>query len=199
METEAQAKMILALGDVVDSLIEQAEQQQKSVQGMLANGGEAINVVSLAGKEYRDLAKELPKQVKEMIASALDGAASKAAGILASKFTEADEEARLAASRYESAARILRWRIIAVVTGAWVTTVAIAVLMIWYTSAETQALRQDRAMLETVMTYLERSPQGAQIARCGDQLNLLCVNVQTAKNRWEWQRLAGPTVNLSER
>lgn len=198
MGTEAEAQIILALSDVVDSLIEQAERQQKSVQGMLANGSEAINVVSLAGKEHRDLAKELPKQVKEVIASALDGAAGKAAGILASKFTEADKQAKLAANRYENAARTLRWKTIAVITVAWVATVAIAVLMIWYTSAETQALRQDKAMLETVMTHLKRSPQGALIARCGPQLNILCVNVQTARGKGEWQMLAGPTGNLSK-
>lgn len=198
MSDEVQAKMILALGGAVDSLIELAERQQKSAQEMLANGSEAINVVSIAGKEYRDLAKELPKQLKEVIVGAFDGAASKAAGILALKFTEADEQAQLAASRYEKAARTLRWKIIAVVTSAWIMTVAIAISMIWYTSAETLSLRQDRAMLETVMTYLKDLPQGTQIARCGTQSNLLCVNVQTAKKSWEWQRLAGPTGNFNK-
>lgn len=198
MSDEAQARMILALGDAVDSLIEQAERQQRNVQGMLANGSEAINAVSLAGKEHRDLAKELPTQVKEVIVRSLDGAGRKAAGILASNFTEADEQAQLAASRYENAAQTLGWKTIIIVTGAWVATVAIAVLMIWYTSAETQELHQDRAMLQTLMTYLERSPQGAQVARCGTQSNFLCINVQTAKNRREWQILAGPTENLSK-
>ena len=198
MNDEVQAKMILALGNAVDSLIEQAEQQQKSTQGILAKGSETINAVSLAGKEHRDLAKELPKQLKEVIVSTLDGAASKAAGILAVKFTEADEQALLAASRYERAARTLQWKIIAVVTSAWVATVAISTSMIWYTSAETQSLRQDRAMLETVMSYLKDIPQGTPIARCGPQSNLLCINVQTTKGRGEWQILAGPTESMSK-
>lgn len=198
MSDEAQAKMILALGNAVNLLIEQAERQQKSVQGILANSSKAIDVVSIAGKEHRDLARELPKQVKEAIDGALEGAAREAARILTSKFTEADEQAQRAASRYERTARTLNWKAILIVTVAWVATVAIAVMMVWYTGAENQALRQDRATLKAVMTYLEMSPQGAQITRCGTPSNSLCVYVQTTRNGWELQMLAGPTGSLSK-
>lgn len=195
MSDEAQSKIILALGDVVDSLTKEAERQQRCVQGMLENGSKGINAVSLAAKEHQDLAKELPIQVKTAIASALDGAASKAAGVLTSKFKEADEQAQLAARRYENAAKITHWKTIFILVCTWVATVAIAVLMIWYTSTENQSLRRDRGTLKTILTHLEKSPEIVQISLCGAQKNLLCVYVQTEKGKWEPRLLANLNSN----
>lgn len=192
MDGETQAKMVLALADAVDSLVEQATHQQKAVQGVLTTGGEALKAVALAGNEHRTLAKDLPKQVKEAITEALDGAAAKAAGILSSNFTDADEQARLAADRYERAARTLRWKLIAGGVGAWAVTVAVMALVVWYASAEVKALYEDRTMLATTLAYLKQNPQGAQIRLCNSRNNFqdLCVYVQTAQNKSEWQRLA---------
>lgn len=192
MSDEAQAKMVLALGDAVDSLIEQAERQQKVAQGVLSTGSEALKAVSLAGNEHRTLAKELPRQVQDAIKGALDGAATKAAGILSSQFTDANEQARLAAVRYEDAARVLRWQLVAACAGAWAATIALVVLVVWYMSGEIRTLREDSRMLGTAVAYLEKKPQGAQLALCNPRNNSqdLCVNVQIAKNRWEWQVLA---------
>jgi hypothetical protein len=192
MSDEAQAKLILALGDAVDALLEQAERQQNVVQGVLSVGGEALKAVSLAGNEHRALARELPKQIKESITGALDGAAVKAAEILSSQFADADKQASLAADRYEKAARVLGWKWIGVAIGAWAATVVIAILAISYTSAEARILREDSGMLATVMRYLQQNPQGAQIALCNPRAGAqtVCVYVPIAKNKWEWRVLA---------
>lgn len=187
MTDEEQAKMVLALGDAVDSLIEQAERQQKFAQGVLSTGSEALKAVSLAGNEHRGLAKELPRQVREAITGALDGAATEAARILSSQFTNADEQARRAADRYQNAARVLGWKLLAVCAGAWAATVALVVLVALYMSGEVRALREDSNMLETTVTYLKQNPQGAQLALCNPRNNFndLCV-----KDKWGWQVLA---------
>lgn len=192
MSEEAQAGMVLALGDAVDSLIEHADRQQKVVQEVLSTGSEALKAVSLAGNEHRALARELPKQVKEAISVALDGAATKAAEILSSQFSEADEQARLAAERYESVASTLRWKLVAIGIGVWAATTVMVVLAVWYMSVEVRALREDRGMLEATVAYLKQHPQGAHLSLCNSQNNFqdLCVSVQTAKNKWEWQGLA---------
>lgn len=189
MSDEAQTKMVLALGDAVDSLIEQAARQQKSTQEVLSTGSEAIKAVSLAGDEHRALARELPRQVQEAIKGALDGAAIKAAEILSSRFTNADEQARLAAYRYESAARALWWKLVVGCAIAWSSTIAFVVL---YMDGEIQTLREDSRMLKTTVAYLKQKPQGAQLTLCnpGNNTQDLCVYVQIAKNKWELQALA---------
>lgn len=192
MGDEAQARMVLALGDAVDSLIEQAERQQKVAQDVLSTGSEALKAVSLAGIEHRVLAKELPGQVHAAIKGALEGAADKAAGILSSQFTDADEQARLAAKRYENAARVLRWKLVAACVAAWAATIALVVLVVWHMNGEVRTLREESRMLETVVAYLKQNPQGAQLALCNPRDNSqdLCVYVQIAKNKWELQGLA---------
>jgi hypothetical protein len=191
MGDQTQASMVLALGDAVDSLLGQAEQQQKVVQGVLSVGNEALKAVSLAGNEHRALAKDLPKQITETISGSLDGAAAKAAEILSSRFSDADEQAHLAAERYESAAHGLRWTWLGVAIGAWAVTVAMTSLAIWYTNAEVRILREDSGMLASVTNYLQQHPQGAQIALCNlsSSAQDLCVYVQVAKNKWEWRVL----------
>lgn len=187
MDDETQSSLVLALGNAVGSLIEQAQQQQRDAHAVLAKSGETINEVSRTSKEYRELANALPQRVKEVITSSLDEAATKAAEILASKFTEADKQAQRAAIRYENAARRMSLKIIAIATVTWVLTVATVVFIFWYTSTATQALRQDRAKLESVMEYLNHFPKGTRIARCGDNL---CTYVRTTKSRGTWMMLA---------
>jgi hypothetical protein len=174
MSDETQAKIVLALGDAVDSLIEQAERQLKVTQGVLSTGSEAIKAVSLAGNEHRALAKELPRQVQEAIKDALDGAAIKAAEILSSRFTNADEQAKLAADRYEKAARKLHWKLVVACAIAWSATIALVVL---YMNEEIRTLREDSRMLKTTMAYLKQKPQGAQLTLCnpGKKSQYLCV------------------------
>ncbi|MCX9158551.1 hypothetical protein OPU71_20710 [Niveibacterium sp. 24ML] len=192
MSDEAPANMVLALGDAVDSLIEQAERQQKVAEGVLAAGKEALDVVSRAAKEQRVLTTDLPRQVQEAIIGALDGAATKAAGALSSQFTEANEQAERAARRYENAARALRWKVVAACAGAWAATVTLMVSAGWYMSGEIRTLYEDSRMLATAVTYLKDKPQGAQLALCDrhNDTRDLCVYVQTAKNKWEWRVLA---------
>ena len=109
---EKESKFVLSMASAVHALINVAERQQAIVDAALKETREAARQTSEAARLSRKAADELPLQVIVALDRVSEGTATRAATLLAEKFTQADTQAYQAAQRYERAARSLSWRLV---------------------------------------------------------------------------------------
>jgi len=187
---EKESKFVLSMASAVHALINVAERQQAIVDAALKETREAARQTSEAARLSRKAADELPLQVIVALDRVSEGTATRAATLLAEKFTQADTQAYQAAQRYERAARSLSWRLVvaASVFGAVLLALVTAMILHSIPSAE-----EIRALQETV-ARLEQRGGRALVVACPEEgkPKRLCVHVfDQQMNREDWRIIAG--------
>ena len=94
---EKESKFVLSMASAVHALINVAERQQAIVDAALKETREAARQTSEAARLSRKAADELPLQVIVALDRVSEGTATRAATLLAEKFTQADTQAYQAA------------------------------------------------------------------------------------------------------
>lgn len=173
MAVENHAPLLRTMANVVQALADEAKTQQARADDALGNLRRAALTLDTAARECQALPKKVRQELATEIETALNGAASEAASLLANKFTAADNHAMLAAQRYEKAARILGWRLMGVISIFGVAIIGAATYVIrdsFPATAEIEALRTERDQLQSAVSLLEKSG-GKIIFRCSDEKN----------------------------
>lgn len=181
MNAENQAPFVREMAGIVTTLSKNAEEQQATAEEALARLTRAAVNLDRAANECRAFQKTVQENVDAKIRDAMEGAASEAAKLLASKFSVANKQAELAAERYECAARTIGLRLAAMIIVACVVTLGLATYLIRHSypsQAEMQALRDERQQLQETISILD-SRGGRAITTCVDakQQQHLCAYV----------------------
>lgn len=188
--SEKESKFVYAMASAVHAQIGVTERQRAIVDAMLKETREAAKQTSEAARLSRKTTEELPLQILEAVDRVSEGAATRAATLLAEKFTQADAQAHQAAQRYERAARSLSWRLVvsaSVFSAVLLVSVTALVLHI-IPSAEEIRSRQETVDL------LERRGGRALVAACPEEgkPKRLCVRIfDEQTNREGFRVIAG--------
>lgn len=152
--------------DVVTKILAASGQSQEAAKAAIS----ALDELRL--KIAANLDALTQSVINKIDASAKEGA-TEAAKLLQQKFTQADEQAVLAAGRYERAARWLGFKIFIIVTCSAIATLGIALLIaLRFIPAreEIDARRQALAAMESRALYLERQGVNLEWGTCGGSL-----------------------------
>ena len=188
--SEKESKFVYAMASAVHAQIEVTKRQQAMVDAALKETREATRQTSEAAQLSRKTTEELPLKVLEAVDRVSEGAATRAASLLAEKFTQADTQAHQAAQRYERAARSLSWRLVVAATGFSAVLLASVTAVILHAIPSAEEIRS----LQETVNRLERLGGRALIKTCPDERKpkRLCVHtIDEQTNREEWRIIAG--------
>lgn len=187
---EKESQFVAAMAEAVHALVDVAEGQQAAVEGLLKETRDAAKATAEAARISRQSAEALPARIADSVDRAFEEAATQAANLLTNKFVHADEQARSAAERYESAARLLGWRMIVAVCSFG----AVMLSLVTYLLLRSVPSHEEIRTMQESVARLEQRGGRAQVALCPDvrRPKRLCVRVVDLQtNQEEWRVIAG--------
>lgn len=187
---EKESKFVASMAAAVHVLIDVAEGQQAAVAGLLKETRDAAKSTAEAAQLSKKSNEELPALVSASVERAFEGAATQAATLLTKKFVLADQQACLAAERYERAARLLGWRMVVAACTLGAVMLAVVTTLILRSIPYQEEIR----VLQDTVDRLERRGGRAQTMSCPGDRNTkrLCVRVFDLQTKQEeWRVIAG--------
>lgn len=178
-------KQLGAVGDALHNLWDAAAEQQKTVAQQQLTANLAIDGINTATSSINQAAKSLKGQLATEVQDALKDASTKAAELLTKKFTEANEQANLAAANYRSAVKWASWRVFGIAIGLGLAITAGGSYVL---HEEIQMLRDERAQLLRTVNVLEQRGGRATVTSCADQSysQRMCVHVVDDRTRQKY-------------
>lgn len=188
--SEKESKFVYAMASAVHAQIDVTERQRAIVDATLKETREAAKQTSEAARLARKTTEELPLQILEAVDRVSEGVATRAASLLAEKFTQADAQAHQAAQRYERAARSLSWRLVASVSVFSAVLLASVTVVVLHVIPPAEEIRS----LQETVDRLERRGGRALVVACPEEgkPKRLCVRIfDEQTNREGFRVIAG--------
>ena len=173
--------------EIIGALLEAATRDQIGIQ-------RAIEGMKVATTAQHTAAHELPGKIAKSVSDAIEPAVDIAANRVVKRFIEANRDADRAALAYQQAAKFSMVRIVGAALGIVCVGAAAIVAVAWMTaptSAEIQALRDERAQLQREIAVLEERGARTDFTRCklppNERQTRLCARLDPAfeKDTWE--------------
>lgn len=182
--------------DMLQSLVDAAAKVMDAAYADEASANRAIAQMRAVANNIEYRSEEIKKQLSKSIESFADRTASLAAAKLLEKFKQADEQADMAAKRYNTAARLLTLKLVGVAFAVQCAVVgAVYGILVWRVPSfeEAHEAQQQVAVAKDAVNKLVAKGGGAWLTNCDDNgRSRLCIRTdERSKNSWRGEKDGG--------
>lgn len=198
MSSENQGAFAREMAMAVKILAERMVAQQVTAVQVMAEIQKAVSTLNIAAAKCTSLSSSVSTNIDMTIQTAMSRAGMEAANILADKFETANDCALKAASRYESAAQTIGWRMAGTIVLVCLVLLGTSVYLIqgsFASLAEIHALREEKAQLQAAISSLEdRGARAISLCRDNQNRQFPCayVLIDERTNKRDWRLLSVP-------